>query len=216
MSSSSLKPLQYRSYANQFRNWYKKPVAQTSSAVILTVFAIAFFGLAAIRPTLTTITMLLREIEDKQAYDEELTKKLNNLTTVQKKYTDSQQVLGIFNQVLPNDQGINQLFAQIEAISENNNVTLYSVNTGDVTTFKETNKTQNQKNNALVIEEYQVSISLKGNMVDLSRWLFEFKNIERLIEIKQISIRPSNEQLDTSTQIKDMSVQAIIYWIPNP
>lgn len=211
---SGNKQLKYRSYANQFKNWYKKPVAQTSSAVVLTLFTIVFFGIAAIRPTLITITKLLREIEDKQEYDQDLSTKLNNLTSVQKKYTDNQEVLNIFNNVLPHDQGVNQLFAQIEAISANNNVTLETISTNDITTFDRKTTTSSSKKSKLDIESYELSMSLSGSLADLNQWLFEIQNIERMVEVSQISIRPSDDEQGASGQLNDMSVTTIVYWIP--
>ena len=41
--------LKYRSYISTVRSLYEKPIAQTSTALILTLLTIAFFGLAAIK-----------------------------------------------------------------------------------------------------------------------------------------------------------------------
>jgi len=53
--------LRYKTYFKHISGIYEKPIAKVSTALILTLITITFFGFAAIRPTLATVSELIKE-----------------------------------------------------------------------------------------------------------------------------------------------------------
>ena len=54
-------------------SFYHRPVAQVSLELFLSVATVVFFAVFAIRPTLVTMSNLIKELEDKRQLDQQLT-----------------------------------------------------------------------------------------------------------------------------------------------
>src|SRR5262245_58316046 len=65
------------------RQLYRRPEIKASLEIILSVFAIAFLLLVAVRPTLGTIATLQKKIEDQDVVDKKLTQKISQLSRAQ-------------------------------------------------------------------------------------------------------------------------------------
>ncbi len=61
--------------------FYDKPIAKVSLELFFTVAAVIVFALFAIRPTLSTMGKLIKELEDKQALNQKLAQKVAALST---------------------------------------------------------------------------------------------------------------------------------------
>jgi hypothetical protein len=60
-------------------DFYHKPVAMVSLELFLSIGAVVFFAIFAVRPTLLTMADLIKEIEDKRALDQQLQQKIASL-----------------------------------------------------------------------------------------------------------------------------------------
>ena len=56
--------------------FYQKPIAQVSTELFFTIGATIFFAAFAIRPTILTMTDLVKEIQDKREAEEKLNQKV--------------------------------------------------------------------------------------------------------------------------------------------
>src|SRR3990167_3413112 len=73
----------YRQYYSNLRRFYQKPTVKVSFFVLLSFATVTFFTALAIRPTITTIGTLIRDIEDKRSVDTQLEAKLQALDQAQ-------------------------------------------------------------------------------------------------------------------------------------
>ncbi len=94
-----------------------KPEAKAYTMLALSFFTIAFFGFFAIRPTLTTIGQLRRQISDSQTVDEKLQEKINSLSAAQLAYEAIKPDLGIITAALPSDAQFPSFVKGLENIS---------------------------------------------------------------------------------------------------
>jgi HAMP domain-containing protein len=80
------KNLKYERYYKELLPYIKKEKNQQYFAVILTLGASIFFALFAINPTLSTISKLKKEVEDRKFAESMLTAKINSLSSLSTEY----------------------------------------------------------------------------------------------------------------------------------
>lgn len=126
---SELSLLQKRKIANtkQFEPLFKDPAVQAYTMISLSLFTIAFFGFLAIRPTLKTIVVLNRQIEDKAAINQKLDDKINTLIKAQEEYQKLQPLLPTIYTLLPDAPDFPLLVRKLELLTENKEATLSGI-----------------------------------------------------------------------------------------
>lgn len=96
------KKIDRKQLATALNDFYHKPVAMVSVELFLSIGAIVFFAVFAVRPTLLTMADLIKEIEDKRELDQQLQQKIASLSTAQTTYLGLQERLGVLDQAIPN------------------------------------------------------------------------------------------------------------------
>ena len=116
----------------ELQKFYQKPIAKVSTELIITIVAVTFLAVAAIGPTLTTMSQLLKDIEDRKTTDQALTKKIAALSTVSNEVLTLQKDLVLLDGAVPNTPDIDGLLRRIEKIAAEHNVVLSGIQTGSV------------------------------------------------------------------------------------
>jgi Tfp pilus assembly protein PilO len=208
MEQTTQNQFKYKSYLSVIRGIYEKPIAQTSSALILTLVTITFFGLAAIKPTLSTVSQLIKELEEKKEIDEKLTKKLASLATVQEQYSLARQELEVFDTTIPSTQGLEDTLLQLEYLASINGTSLLNIRTSSLTTLgtplNPTDKTQ-------PFPEYTITITVEGTYGQLKFLLNQISLLKRLIVIESVAFTQSN--IDGVTAVR-ATAQLKTFWNP--
>lgn len=125
-------PTQREKLTRTLNEFYQKPVARVSLELFLTVGAIIFFAIFAIRPTLVTMSDLVKEIEDKQELDEKLTQKIASLSTAQTTYLEVQDRLYLLEQAFPSTPDFIFAVKTIEKIASERNILIDSLSVPDI------------------------------------------------------------------------------------
>ncbi len=112
---------------NKLAQFYQNPVAQVSSQLVFSIIAVIIFAIFAIRPTLLTMSDLIKELNDKQALSQSLTQKVAALSSAQTEYTNSQDKLAILDEAIPPEPRFGEAVAIIEKIASENNLLIQSV-----------------------------------------------------------------------------------------
>jgi Tfp pilus assembly protein PilO len=120
-------PTQREKITNTLNDFYQKPVARVSLELFLSVFAVVFFAIFAIRPTLVTMSDLVKEIEDKKDLDQKLTQKIASLSTAQTSYLDVQERLYLLVQTLPSTPDLVHSVKIIEKLAVDRGVLIDSL-----------------------------------------------------------------------------------------
>jgi Tfp pilus assembly protein PilO len=81
--------------------FYKTPVAKVSLELFLSIGAVIFFALFAVRPTMLTMFDLIKEIEDKRKLDQQLQQKVAALSTAQAVYLNYEDRLKVLDEAIP-------------------------------------------------------------------------------------------------------------------
>jgi len=107
--------------------FYEKPVAKVSLELFLSIGAILFFAIFAIRPTLVTMSDLVKEIEDKKALDQKMTQKIAALSTAQFTYLEAEEELRALDQALPTTPDFIRSLKIIEKIASERGILINTI-----------------------------------------------------------------------------------------
>lgn len=110
------------------QQFYQKPVAKVSLELFFSIAAVLFFAVFAIRPTLLTMSDLLKEIEDKEKLDKQFSQKIAALSTVQPLYLQLQDQLSILDDAIPSSPQLIYSLKVIEKIASELQLVISSIN----------------------------------------------------------------------------------------
>lgn len=209
------KQLNYRSYINTVRSLYDRPATQTSTALILTLITIAFFGLAAIRPTFTTISKLEAELKEKRLIEADMQSKLSAIAKVQEQYFNNQELVQVFNRAIPNDQNLEDILTKLEFIATQNQANLRNIQVFDTQTYGLRPKTQTNTSSTtdateVPYEFFEVTFSVEGSYDDLISFLERINNLDRYAQINSITFNQPTEE--DATYELNMGVKLTVFW----
>lgn len=122
-------PRMYAGYLRNVQRFYdREPLIQVSVQLILSIFTVAFFVFFAIRPTLGTISTLLKKIEDMEEASLKLDTKIAQLAQAQEILSESGPELKRLGLIaVPVTPEVDRLSKQIEVIANENNVYITSL-----------------------------------------------------------------------------------------
>lgn len=109
---------------NQF---YSKPIAVVSFELLLSLGLVIFLGLFAIKPTLVTMSDLIKEIEDKKKLSDQLDKKVAALGTAQTVYLSLESRLSVLDEAIPSQPELIKSVKTIEKLATDNKVIIESL-----------------------------------------------------------------------------------------
>lgn len=113
-------------------NFYSNPVARVSLELFLTIGTVIFFGIFAIRPTLVTMSNLIKELEEKRALDTQLSQKIAALSSVQGQYAQLETRTGVLDESIPSQPFFKDALKTIEKIASDNKLVIASINAPEV------------------------------------------------------------------------------------
>src|SRR3989344_1795010 len=117
----------YRQYYVNLQRFYQKPTVKVSFFVLLSFATVTFFTALAIRPTITTIGALIRDIEDKRQIDKQLEAKLEALDLAQSLVSTIDSEEELLALALPEDAALGRLLQELEYVALQSEVRLTEV-----------------------------------------------------------------------------------------
>lgn len=175
MQKNKPKGLDYSKFLPDF----KEERTQKFTTIVLTVLTLAFFGLFAINPTVSTILELRKELDDNNFVDTKLVQKINNLSTLQKKYTELQSDLPLIFSAVPQGPEVPLLVAQIQSVAKSSNVSI-----GNFQSFEVEVPTKSASRN---YSSFSFALSVSGTYNDLYKFLASLSNMQRVVSVELIS-----------------------------
>jgi Tfp pilus assembly protein PilO len=174
--------------------------------VTLTLFALAFFGFFAIKPTISTILELRKEISDSEFVLNQLETKIKNLTELRKQYAKLEGDLPIINNAITIQPDVQVLFAQIQAIGQTSNILIKKLQNFEVEVIKNNNSVN--KN----YYSYSFAIAGSGNFGNIIKFAQTLTDMERIVSIDTFSVSNASANSDGSM---DFNIQGTSYFKDN-
>lgn len=122
---NNLPASKYREYLKLLPNMQKENT-RIITTLILTFFAMSFFGIFAINPTLSTIVTLQKQLADSELVYEKLKTKITTLSSLQQQYANLQADLPVVMEAIPKIPDAPLLTAQIHGLAKQRNIKITS------------------------------------------------------------------------------------------
>lgn len=174
---------------NIAKNKYLSSVSDLTSegnqkfiGIILTLCALSFFGFFAIKPAVSTIFKLQKEISDNELILEKQETKIKNLTKLRVQYSNLQSDLPVVMSAITAGPDVTLLFGQIQSIGEMSNITLKELQNFEVEIIK------NDKSVEKDYYSYSFSIAGTGSSENIYKFIQTLANMERVVNIDTFSI----------------------------
>jgi Tfp pilus assembly protein PilO len=165
------------------------------TTIVLTLVATIILGLFAVSPTLSTIANLQKQIDDSTFVNQKLQQKINDLSTLQQKYANVQSDLPIITDAIPTSAQIPLLVAQIQTVAQNANLKLDSFQTLEVDLSKVTVINKNYSS-------FDFGLSAEGSYQQITDFLDNLTNFQRIITIANISVSKPNNANNTKDTLQ--------------
>jgi Tfp pilus assembly protein PilO len=159
---------------------------------VLTLCALSFFGFFAIKPTVSTIFKLNKEISDNQLVLDQLGIKIRSLTELGTKYSNLQTDLPIVMSAITAQPEVPLLFAQIQSIAQTTNINISKLQNFEVEIIKNNNSTEKD------YYSYTFFVAGSGSPSNISNFVQTLTGMERIINIDTFTINNKNVQNNDS------------------
>lgn len=166
--------------------------SQKFFGIVLTLLALSFFGIFAIKPTLSTILKLQKELSDNQFIFDQLETKIKNLTTLRKQYFNLQDDLPAITNAVTVQPEAHLLLAQIQSVARTSNVTIKKLQNFEVEVLK------NDKSKDKDYYSYSFSIAGSGPFENISKFVQILTSMERIVNIDVFSVNNITDQKSES------------------
>jgi Tfp pilus assembly protein PilO len=174
------------SVLNQF---YEKPVARVSVELIISISVIVFFAIFAIRPTLLTMTELIKEIEDKRTLDRALDQKIAALGSAQSEFLTLQDRLGVLDEAIPSQPDLVTSVKTIERIASDRNLPITAISVSDIPDdLPEDVPFEKLKRQNLII-----SLSVTGDYLAIRQFVEDIKSTRRMFVLESVTFSTGDE-----------------------
>ena len=152
-------------------DFYHRPVARVSLELILSVIAVIFFAIFAIRPTLLTMADLVKEIEDKKELDRQMDLKVASLRTAEEQYNLYQSNFYLLDQAIPRKFNLVQSLKMIEKIAGEDQLVINRISVSDIPeplSDKLINEQLDQLERSFVL----LNVEVIGDYLQIRRFLY--------------------------------------------
>lgn len=189
----SLSAAKYREYLKLLPNMHEETM-RSFMTLALTFGALSFFGVFAINPTLSTIVDLKKQVADNKAVDQQLTTKINNLSSLQQQYNQLGPALTNVYTAVPKSAEVPLLSAQIAALAKKNTlaITTYRVAQVQLATKQPNTKTQS----------FIFTLQATGNYNNMLTFSSELANLDRIITVESMEIGRDSKTNDLVVTIR--------------
>jgi len=180
---------------NTLIEFYNKPVAKVSIELFLSIMAVIFFAIFAIRPTLVTMSDLVKELEEKRELDQNLSQKIASLATVQSQYQSSQNQLAVLDEALPSNPEMIKTLKIIEKMASDQQLAINSLQISEIPTNSTETTTQKLKRIS-----YPISVSIEGDYPGIKNFVEAVQNSRRALTTESIVFSLQEKQGTRSLQ----------------
>jgi len=196
----------YKKYWGNLKRFYQKPVAFMSSALIFTLFTIAFFALLAVRPTLATVGELVKKIEDQEVVEKKLAQKGAALATVQSEYLFVENRLYLLDAAIPTGHQLPRMLKEIEYIAAEHELVLSDLQLGSFSLIKPAGKEKGED-----ILEIDFAVSASGSYLILRAFLDDLAGLDRVMKVTGFTLTESKSKSESGVKL---TVFLKAYYVP--
>lgn len=197
-----------RDYQKTLASYLSREEIQAYTMAILSFFALAFFSVFAIRPTLISFFSIQKQIQDATFVEGELDKKINSLLKAQENYQLYQNQIALLEQAIPVDSEFPELVGKIEGIVNENEATMSAFHTNEFSLLKEKKEGQALEEG---INSVDFSMIVKPTYTQGESIIKRLMNLRRLILLTALGASSSTK--DDKKVIIETSADGSAYFL---
>lgn len=163
--------------------FYRNPVATVSLELFLSICAIVFFAAFAIRPTLLTMSDLIKEIEDKRTLDTQLTQKIAALSVAQGDFLAVEGRVSVLDEALPRGVSMTYTLKVIEKIASDQGVAISSMTVLEIPPDPPEDAVWSQ----LERQSMSIQVTVTGQYAGIREFAEQLRNSRRSFVIERIT-----------------------------
>lgn len=148
--------------------------------IIFTLFAVSFFGFFAIRPAITTITNLNKQLKDSENVSLALETKLQALVSLDSQYKNISNDLGLVYEAIPTSAQISSFTRQVEKLVQKNNAILNAFTIGTIEIYP-------VDQNGRKFYTFSFSLEAEGSDQNINSFISSLISFNRVLTIDKIS-----------------------------
>ena len=182
-------------------DFYHKPVARVSLELILSVIAVVFFAIFAIRPTLLTMSDLVKEIEDKKELDRQMDLKVASLRTAEEQYNLYQDNFYLLDQAIPRKFNLVQSLKMIEKIAGEDQLVINRIAVSDIPeplSDRLISEQLGQLERSFIL----LNVEVIGDYLQIRRFVEKLISLRQLIIVDQVSFSKQTETGSLTAQMR--------------
>lgn len=169
-------------------NFYQKPVARVSIELFLSIGAVLFFAVFAIRPTLLTMSDLIKEIDDKRQLDKQMAQKIAALSSAQAEYIKNQERFAVLDEAIPTNPDLVGLFKILEKLASEQTIVITAMSVAEIPKPlpQDTLFTKLERKNL------NFNISITGDYTSIRSFVGELTKAQRTIVVEKVTFSVSD------------------------
>ncbi len=178
----------YSRYFTYIKPFAKIPIIRTYGSTIFTIIAITIFIFLAIKPTVETILVLQKKLENSDEVLQKITQKSKDLTLGKQNYQNLDQVTkDKVSQAIPDNVNLKSLLGSLEQSAQKNNASISAIQLQPAIL-------EIKKEDALgTLSEVSFTFNAEGSYTTLISLLQDLKSSSRLISIESLSLSKVSE-----------------------
>ncbi len=193
-----------KKFTNLLSEYYRNPVASVSLELILTIVLVLSLTFFAIKPTLTTMGKLSKEITEKEEVVEKLDKKIIALNTAQNEYYAWEDKLALLDSAFPSTDNSLTDIKTIERLAYENDVVLSNLSLPSFPEFKEKSK----------IEVYNqpLNLTIEGDYIAIKKFVSSVIDNRRVFVVNSITFSVKKQKNISESLSATMSINSPYYF----
>ncbi|OGG00236.1 hypothetical protein A2Y99_03455 [Candidatus Gottesmanbacteria bacterium RBG_13_37_7] len=171
--------------------------------ITLSFFALSFFGLFAIRPTLITAFSLVKKVSDLRQLNIEYENKIQNVIKAQSEYEKIRNDIPLVLSAIPQNASFNSLARNLEKFATISGITILQLQINSVPVSQSLHQN--------VFKEYNFNLTALGNYPALTSYLQHIINWKRIVNIKNLELIHGSSSMSGDLRI---SIKGATYYEP--
>ena len=166
----------------------RSPVVKTYGSIIFTIFALIIFTFFAIKPTIETVLVLQKKLDNSKEIYAKVTEKTENLTKARQNYNDLESSTKSKIQIaVPSNPEIKTIIQTLEAIALINQASISAIQIQPIVLETKGRSTIENKE----LGEVLYTINLEGSYRNLTNFIKQLHQTNRLMTIESLTINKS-------------------------
>lgn len=160
--------------------------------IIFSLFALSFFGIFAIGPTITTISNLNKQLEEDKSALKQLQDKNAALKSLSAQYLEIEPQLELIENAIPQSSKVADISRQLELLTVKHNLIVQKLDSGLMELYP-------AKNTNSPIFSFLFSVGVSGTEQDINAFVGDLISMGRIIGIEKLTTgKQQNNQFSAS------------------